>query len=360
MKKYLSTSAALLLTTSVATAGGLDRGGLPFDILYADTGADGAYIELSYGLVQPSVSGTLSLAPLETGNVGVDYGTMTFGFKGEINDQLSVALLMNEPYGADVAYDETDPGYPIAGSVGEFNSRGITAMARYKLNENMSVHAGIRSVTIDADITVVDPDGTYDAQYDADTATGYILGAAYEKPEIALRVALTYTSELEFSHVTHLTGVPDAAVAPTEYTMPQTLTLDFQSGVAANTLVFGQVRYSENSAININSAFYPANPLIGFDDDSISYKIGVGRRFTDELAGSISISYEKANGGEASNLAPTDGSIGIQIGGSYDMGNGMEISGGVGYTMVGDADTSIASFSDNSAIGVGVKVGYSF
>jgi len=75
MKTTLTTAATLLLTTAAANAGGLDRATLSTGALFED----GTYAELSFGSVQPEVSGSVTLpaivggATLETGNLGVDY-----------------------------------------------------------------------------------------------------------------------------------------------------------------------------------------------------------------------------------------------------------------------------------------------
>ena len=76
-----------------------------------------------------------------------------------------------------------------------------------------------------------------------------------------------------------------------------------------------------------------------------------------------------ANGGVASRLAPTDGSKSIGIGGSYTKDN-MKISGGVSYAWIGDAQTeapapypagtTFGQFTDNTTVGVGVRVGFTF
>lgn len=365
MKNITTIGAALMLTTTAAYAGGLDRSGQGVGIIFEDGGA----VELSYSTVIPTVSGALPVAPgvaLGSGNVADSYTQLSLGVKQDMNENLSLSVIMDQPFGANVNYGETDPGYPLAGSNADYSSNSLTGILRYKLNDNFSVHAGARSVSVEANATVVSPAGTYDAQYASDSGLGYVVGAAYERKDIALRVALTYSSAIEMSHATTVQVAPGvfAPVPNTEYELPQSVNLDFQTGVAANTLVFGSIRWAEWSGTQINSAGYPANPLVGFDNDSISYNIGVGRKFSDAFSGSISFGYEEASGGIAPNLAPTDGNYSVAIGGAYDLGDGLEISGGVRYVMIGDADTQIgpatASFSDNSAIGVGVKVGYSF
>ena len=79
----------------------------------------------------------------------------------------------------------------------------------------------------------------------------------------------------------------------------------------------------------------------------------------------MSIGFEDQVGGYASNLGPTDGKKSLTIGVSYTKDN-MKISGGISYVEIGTAETTlngaIASgvFKGNSAVGVGIKIGYSF
>ena len=361
MNKILTTGAALLLTTTAATAGGLDRSGQGIGALFED----GGYAELSYGQISPSVSGVFTVpagpfagAGLNSGNVAKSYSQLGFAVKQDISDQLSFALIFDQPFGANVNYDETDPGHPLSGASADLSTRSLTALARYKLNDNMSVYGGARMVETQAEIRNIG--GVYSADVEKDSDVGYVVGAAYERKDIAMRVALTYSSETEFSNNTSVG--PGGPEGPTSYKLPQSVNLDFQTGVAANTLVFGSIRWTEWTATSITPFGYPAGPLVSYDNDTIAYNIGVGRRFNDKLSGSVSIGFEKATGDLASELAPTDGSVSIALGAAYDLGNGMEVSGGVRYVKVGDAttETTFSSFEDNSAVGVGIKIGYSF
>ena len=71
--------------------------------------------------------------------------------------------------------------------------------------------------------------------------------------------------------------------------------------------------------------------------------------------------------GEVGNLAPTDGYKSIGLGATYTQGN-MKVTGGLQYVDVGDATTSkgklqpntYAEFKNNSVIGAGVRVQFSF
>jgi len=139
--------------------------------------------------------------------------------------------------------------------------------------------------------------------------------------------------------------------------------LDFQTGVAANTLVFGQIRWVDwsGSTINIPPAIAGAlgGPLLTYAEDRISYTLGVGRKFNDTWSGAVTLGYEPSAGGIFSPLSPNDGYRSIGLGVTYTLDN-MKISGGVRYVEVGDALTALGPFNDNTAVGVGVKVGWTF
>ncbi len=106
MTRFLTTGAALLLTTSIAHAGGIDRSGQSITAIFED----GDYAEFSFGMVMPEVSGEVGLFDL--GNIAPDYTSLGFAVKTDINDQLSLGLIIDQPYGANVEYTE----FPAAGA----------------------------------------------------------------------------------------------------------------------------------------------------------------------------------------------------------------------------------------------------
>lgn len=358
MKNVLTAGAALLLTTSIASAGGLDRSGQGIGVIFED----GNYVELSFGQVRPEVDGAVVLptpgGPItqESGNMAPDYTQFGAAIKVQVNEQVSMALIFDEPYGANVDYD-TD-GYILQGGLAEVESTGITALARYQFDEKYSIHGGIRHLTANgvyAAPALPDlgsgPSPAYTSTYSKDSGYAYVLGAAYERPDIALRVALTYTSEIDLDL--------DGTAGDLSTTMPESINLDFQSGVAADTLVFGSIRWVGWDGFALTDTL--AGDILSYDDDVLTYNLGVGRRFTDNFSGSVSVGYEKSTGEVTGNLGPTDGYVSFQVGGAYTLDSGVEISGGVRYVNIGDATTTIgAEFEDNSAIGLGLKVGYNF
>jgi len=160
-------------------------------------------------------------------------------------------------------------------------------------------------------------------------------------------------------------GVNGGATIPgtTKITMPQSVALDFQTGVAADTLVFGSVRWSEWSKWHVRPSYYDAvvgDEVTGFDNDVVTWRLGVGRKINDSLSVFAQLGYEAPNNDVASRLAPTDGMQSIGVGGAWTNGN-MKVTGGIEYVKLGDAtDASGTEFSGNSALGVGVKVDFAF
>ena len=251
---------------------------------------------------------------------------------------------------------------------------------KYQATSNISVYGGVRSVESEADIVIPDliirgsfaeaatsaqdgaaaalaagdvatatalgqvaqgagaiaqsqSDLTYSAETDTDRQTSYIAGIAYERPEIALRVALTYESSYEHEFEATETLVPlglNSSVSDFEIEMPQSVTLDFQSGVAEDTLVFGSIRWVEWSEWEVRPAGFEGatgDRVTGIDDDVFTYRIGVGRKINEDLSVFARVTYEPETGGIASRLAPTDGRTSIGVGGSYAF-NGIDLSGG--------------------------------
>ncbi len=205
----------------------------------------------------------------------------------------------------------------------------------------------------------------YSAQGNSDSRLGYLVGVAYEIPDIALRVALTYESGLthKFDTSEQLAAFGFGAGGTTEVEMPQSVRLDFQSGVAKDTLVFGSIEWTEWSVWDVAPPEYEnafGGAVTGLDNDVWKYQLGVGRRFSDAFSGFARVTYESANGGVASRLAPTDGSTSLGIGGTWTRDN-VKLTAGVEYVWLGDAeDGSGVKFEDNTAIGVGMSIGFSF
>ena len=366
MNKILTTTGVFALLSSAAFAGGLDRSGQSVAVIFEE----GSYAEFSLGFVAPDVSGVGTAASPTpggaSGNMADNYLQVGLAYKRDFTDNLSFALILDQPFGADVNYPAGVPYY-ATGATATLRANALTGVLRYETASNVSVFGGIRYQTLEAE-AVVPFVGGYAVDGARDAGVGYLVGAAYERPDIALRVALTYNSSIDHDLATVETG-PVPGSSSTAISTPQSVNLEFQSGIAADTLLFGSIRWAEWSEFDITPVGYLAatggGSLVSYENDTISYSIGVGRRFNENWAGAITLGYEKANGGFSANLGPTDGNTSIGIGVTYSQDN-WKIQGGLRYVDIGDADTTLddtnaaANFTGNSAIGAGIKFGITF
>jgi long-chain fatty acid transport protein len=375
MKYTTLLAAGLAVTTTGAFAGGIDRSGQSISALFED----GNYLEFSFGSVSPNVSGVQtgafgSIVPgigQSSGNMAADYTQLGFAYKRDLTDKLSMALIFDQPFGAKVDYSFVDSPapYAYAGSTAEITTNSVTAALGYKVSDRIGVHAGLRAVKSRGEVAL---SSGYTMNTTTETDFGYLIGASYEIPDIALRAVLTYNSAITHDFTATENGAFDSAM-PT--TLPQSVNLDFQTGIAADTLLMASVRWADWTVFDISPIGYVNAPtnldnssLVSYDNDSISYSIGIGRRFNDKLSGSIMAGYEETQGGYSGNLGPTDGYTSLTLGMKYQVNDSTAISGGVSYVWIGDAETenptalgsTFGEFAENSAFGAGVKVSYNF
>lgn len=290
-----------------------------------------------------------------------DYNSWSLGYKMDLGDRMTFAMILDQPIGANVDY-ATGTGYPLGGSTAKLSSSAVTALLRYKFDNNVSVYGGLRYETVHGEVSLPSVAGyTLDTNYDSEL--GYVVGVAWEKPEIAARVALTYNSAINHTLDAVETGpIPGSSDFETE--VPQSLNLEFQTGIAKDTLLFGSIRWVDWTAFVINPDGYPPafGNLVDYANDRTTYNLGVGRRFNDTWSGAVTIGYEKSDGARTGNLGPSDGLKSIGLAATYTMDN-MKITGGVRYVDIGDATTNLpvsGVFTDNSGVGVGVRIGYTF
>ena len=356
MKRSLTTALAVAAAATSAHAGGVERSTQSVAILFEQ----GRYAELSFGTFSPDVSGTLGVS---SGDMASTYNTYSLGYKMDLGDRMDFALIIDQPIGADVAYP-AGTGYGLQGATAKLTSSAITALLRYQFENNVSVYGGLRYETVKGVVSLPTV-GAYTLNTNYDSEVGYVVGIAWEKPEIAARVALTYNSAITHSLESTETGFvmlpPTVAGFDTE--VPQSVNLEFQTGIAKDTLLFGSIRWQEWTAFVIDPPRYGLpTPLVAYASDRVTYNLGVGRRFNENWSGAVTIGYEPSDGELTGNLGPTDGFASIGLAATYTMDN-VKITGGVRYVDIGDAVANAgpgAPFTNNSGVGIGIRVGYTF
>lgn len=380
MKIFLTGAAVLMTSTAPVLAGGIERAPQSLAVLFEA----GNYVELGFGGVDPELSGRdePAFGGRRTGDVAQGYGFTSLSYKHQFNDQLSGAIIIEQPYGADLRYGD---GQSIAfsGTKVSVDSTTYTALLRYKFENNFSVHGGLRGSHAKGNVTL---NGAaygalsgYDVDLDGAWGLGWVAGAAYELPEIAARVSLTYNSKIKHDFDTTeshpLTGSVDSK---TEVNTPSSWVLEGQTGIAADTLLFGSVRWVKWSEFKVDPRVLVRAPTAedprGFGvsdglvslEDTTTYTIGVGRKFTDNWSGSVSFLYEPGVKELSSPLAPVDGRKGITLAAIYTQDK-IKITTGISYMKLGEAyaetgtpDVARAKMSDGHLWGAGVRIGYSF
>ncbi|WP_226550714.1 OmpP1/FadL family transporter [Celeribacter naphthalenivorans] len=359
MKTTTLLAASLAVGSTGAFAGGMDRSGQSIAPIFET----GTYVELSFGSISPDVTGTSPVYGY-SGDMAPSYTQLSGAYKRDLTDALSMAIIIDQPYGADVDYGDAEAGYLLENSTATVDTVGVTAILRYKLGNGFSVHGGVRNLSSSGEVSL--PFLTYSMETSDENDWSWLAGVAYEIPDIALRASLTYHSETTIDFDVTESSIPlGTNVSQMEVVMPKSVNFDFQTGIAADTLLMFSARWAEWTETVIDPNDYNAltggGILVDHNGDTTSYSLGIGRRFNDKWSGSVAIGYEDGTGGLSGNLSPRDGYTSLTVGAKYQITEQTAISGGVSYVWLGDASTSILSeFEDNTAIGVGLKLSHHF
>lgn len=153
---------------------------------------------------------------------------------------------------------------------------------------------------------------------------GWRIGAAYEIPEIAFRASLVYNSAVKLDEITgemDLTQVPSIINPANPYlgrvtdifgsgTMPQSVELKLQSGIAPGWLAFGSVKWVDWSVLQTVSFCPTAIKSLGVSDctynggyrltsldllyrDGWTISGGIGHQFTETLGMSAYVGWDR-------------------------------------------------------------------
>ena len=386
MKNLVKFTLAGMLLGSPAISGGWEASRLDTSMMYND----GGYAEVGTSSISYSINGTTQAAVEH--KMANDQTRTALGFKQQFGDfdvglsrYMSGAIQLDGQATAAQAAGCSPLTLVVAPcSVvpsADVEATSLALMARYRINDNMSVLGGLNRYSVsDANVTTLS--GYYVVSGDE---MAPVAGAAYENKEIALLVELLLQVESDMALTAASSvaaAVPTTAVSGATMVIPQTITLNFQSGIAEDTLLFGSVHQADwdtaQIAIPENTAgINPAGGTLTVDDvgsdfsSRTAYSIGVGRKINETL--SVLGSYSTEDGGGATSNDPftlTDGSQTIGVGARYTQDN-MTITGGYSYTKVGDVTVThlaapgvpsglTATYADNKVTGIGIKIGFSF
>ena len=391
--KALSLAMVSALAATSAHSAGLDRSGQDVTAFLQD----GTYAEAVYTYIDADVSGHDNgvaagaavnnyVQGKPTGDGAEDYDFFRFGVKGDLNDRFSVGVLYDEPFGAAVQYSGENNFVSASGAQKgegtnvEIRTNNVTALVGTKFGEkrNFQIYGGPAAQRLNGEVHLrgIAYQGTtgYDAKINTDTSVGWVAGVAYSKPEIALKAALTYRSEIDhetsiaevFPNVA-LRGLEPATTKGFEVTLPESYNLDFQTGINPTTLLTAKVRYVPWSDFNIKPTRYTevtGLPIISYSDDQWSGEVGLGKRVSDRLALSGSVGWDSGAGNPVSTLGPIEGYWSLGLGAKYNVTPEWSVSVGGKYLKFGDVTANLPNgmtageFSDNDGFIAGVKLAY--
>lgn len=362
----------IILTSTTAIAGGMEKTALSTAFMFES----GNYAELSFQSSDYDVSSSAG------GNASVvgDLQATNFAVKFDINEQISFGVTRYLQSSIDVDY----PGnWGVSGEApflptADLKIDATTALVNYHLNENFSVLGGVKISTV-RDASVKIPFAATDMAVSGDSETSYVYGLAYERPEIALRAELIREEDVDFALAANGTfgaAEIEGVLTPLDATgaqasLPTYTTLNLQSGIAPDTLAFMTARRADWASHQVILSNAGGSAPISNFTDTTTYSVGIGRKLTENLSGSVAYNWEEGTGPVSdSSLSITDGYRGISVGLKYTSGN-MTISGGVNYTQLGDTvvtqalNESVdvftnAPFTDNTVTSIGLKIGYHF
>ncbi|MDY6456547.1 transporter [Acinetobacter faecalis] len=404
--KLKTLSAAMILATVPMTgafAAAMDRTGQSISAFLQP----GNYAEAGLSVLDADVSGK-DTNGVNTGDMASSYHSASAALKIQATDKISVGLLFDQPFGAKAEYAAGDHAFSFdgEGTSAEVTTENLTLLVGFQPNANWNFYAGPVWQQAKGDVHLrgsaysalggVGANIKYDADMKNDDAWGWAAGIAYQIPEIALKASLTYRSkikhELESIETFNNLATPSAVglntINPgkTIVETPQSVNLDFQTGIAENTVAFANVRWVnwDGFAIRPNAfgqtldhiSTLPAqaggNPdlkganLVEYNKDQWTINAGVGRKLSEKWGANISVGWDSGAGDPVTTLGPTEGYWSLGLGAQFSPAANYFVQGGVKYFWLGDAqgltasNDNVGQFKDNHAIGYGLKFGYKF
>ncbi|WP_201615818.1 OmpP1/FadL family transporter [Psychrobacter urativorans] len=269
----------------------------------------------------------------------------------------------------------------------EVRSESITAILGMKLgeNKNFQVYGGPVAQRVRADVKLrgiaYGPATGYTSHLSPDQDYGWLAGMSYSKPEIALKAALTYRSEIdhkmqiaEIYPVAEALGINPVQSNTMEMSTPKSVNIDFQTGINPTTIATAKVRWVPWSDFEIVPPLYnevskgsygpDGLALVGYDDDQWQVELGMAKRLTPALALSGTVGWDSGAGDPTTSLGPIDGYYSAGLGAKYNVTENWAVSAGGKYLWFGDAKGQlptkkiVGDFQDNDGYILGVKLSY--
>ena len=376
----------------------------------------GNYAEANIFVIDPKISGKVRNNPqlvdnpqdLRTDDMAQSFQYYNAALKLQLNEYFAFGLIYDQPFGADVLYPvKQNNSYSETKNLKEgtsvnVDSQNISMILGVKPYQNIQFYLGPVYQTIKGDVALRGNAYTtffngYNANFKEDSAIGWLAGMSYQIPDIELKLAVTYRSkikhEMNVEESIYDQPINVTSFEKTKITTPQSINLDFQTGVNQSTLAFINLRWVNWKKFNIRPTQFGAITQAitseltggtydqGFDLDShqkdqLYAAIGLGHQISEKLSIGSEVSWDSGTGNPASSLNPTKGAWGLGLGLQYNPAPNYFIATGIKYFWLGDAvaqdgtyhlpidnikqNAEQADFKNNSSIAYGLKFGYRF
>ena len=309
------------LLGTYAQAGGFDNSGRPFDIIFGDDNALQLNLKYIQPLIDLKVSREIGSGPampiVVVDEIVSDYVDGLFGFRWQVREGVNCAAQWEQPFRFQTRYpddqlsyqaDALDAQSQVSAPINsEYNSQSISLACRLAIHfkhdsaafasSRLSLIAGPKYQFIegrfssDLSPSRMGMQDNYHAHLDGSKEWAYLLGLAYEIPELAFRLAVFFHNEVEHN----LTGNAYAPAPDFSSTMshplrgktvtPKAVHVSLQSGIAEDWLAFVNLRWGDWSSVD--EILVEAGPLSQqltlFANDTLNYEIGLGHKVNQRL-----------------------------------------------------------------------------
>lgn len=341
------------LATS-AHAGGWNRGEADTDILYED----GDYVMRGGAIyVSPHRKfATINGANATDDRYSQDYWIPSLAAKFKASDNFACAFTYTQPFGADADYGAQAQAASFAGG-GSGASHKDFITNEYGATCDVSIQAGKGRIHLLGGVFLQDFEYTANAvrgdlHLQDHAAYGYRFGVGYDIPEYALRAQLMYRSAVEhdandgsfdWDPLVAPFGLQDAFGSGT---LPQSVKLSLQTGVAPGWMVYGSVKWTDWSVMD-SLNYSVGNPMApgGYtpQEDVYNWKdgwtinAGVAHAFNEKIAGTVNVMWDSGVGTGADIYSDT-----------WTVGAGLSVKAGPGELRFGGAVSYLTEGSQST------------
>ena len=360
------------------------------------------YAEFSTVFVDANISGNTYRPEASNPSIYTETSTQDFvnpfylsnaALKLQLDPHWSAGLIYEQPFATDIGYTLN----PVASSPDDLvnavrfklDTDNLTALVGYQPNQSWNVYTGLSYQSLKTHLKIsgqsmgllVD----YTGDLNKDSASGWLTGVSYQRPEYALQSSLTYRSKIRHrqhfqEQISTVPAIPLLNLPSGQNTTietPQSVNLEFQTGITANHLIYGSVRWVNWQNFKITSPLISSDSntpvtLVDYQTDQWSTTLGLAYVFNDKFTSTLDIGLDSGSGNPASTLSPSDDFYSFGVGGFYNIHTHLFIAAGIKYLKFNKAKIQqdqngsgslfgpLSSVNNNDAFVYGMKVGYRF